>query len=110
VAEAASWGAGGRVRPIIARGGAGGSTVTAMTRRHARFALLYWVPICLVASQTVGPGPLVFFEQPIHFVLLYLGPPVALVLLVLSFVGPKARPRVRPGSEQNREEEEAPDQ
>ncbi len=58
----------------------------------------------------MGPGPLVFFEKPLSFVLLYFGPPVALVLLVLAVVGPKGRPRVRPGAAQNREEEEAPDQ
>ncbi|WP_157515635.1 hypothetical protein [Nocardiopsis trehalosi] len=53
---------------------------------------------------------MVFFEKPLSFVLLYFGPPVALVLLVLAVVGPKGRPRVRPGAAQNREEEEAPDQ
>ncbi|MFC4563302.1 hypothetical protein ACFO4E_15675 [Nocardiopsis mangrovi] len=75
-----------------------------MTRTWARIALVICVVLWLVAAQQAGARPVDFYYQPITAFLLYFGPLIALVFLVLSFVGRKDAARIRRGPEQNRED------
>ncbi|WP_406674849.1 hypothetical protein WBK31_12335 [Nonomuraea sp. N2-4H] len=75
-----------------------------MTRRQARIGFAICVVLWLVASQQAGPEPVDFYYNPITAFLLYIGPLIGLVFLVLSFVGRKETSRARRDPEQESEQ------
>ncbi|MEU6711040.1 hypothetical protein ABZ897_06125 [Nonomuraea sp. NPDC046802] len=76
-----------------------------MTRKRARIGFAICVVLWLAAEQQAGPGPVDFYYEPITAFLLYFGPLIALVLLILSFVGRKETSRVRRDFEHDPEQE-----
>ncbi|MFI0370444.1 hypothetical protein ACH35V_21470 [Actinomadura sp. 1N219] len=75
-----------------------------MTRKRARIGLVICFVLWFGASQEAGSRPVDFYHEPVTAFLVYFGPLIALVLLILSFVGRKEATRTRRGSEHDPKE------
>ncbi|MFI0454165.1 hypothetical protein [Actinomadura sp. 6N118] len=60
-----------------------------MTRKQARIGLVISLLAWITASQQAAQRPIDFYNDPVTAFFLYFGPLIALVFLVLSFVGRK---------------------